>query len=231
MEEGTTGFTPKNPPFLRNPKKWSKLPNFHKGGPLRAYKPPEKVTFLYNYFGWFLVSESGKSFCLASILVRYEVPTQFWNLLPIISYCEWVGAILRIPTEISLIITGKVFSNQNQHQKLTNTHSTVWWKIQLQIQIPTWQSGGYVHTWSSWRWKTGDEGSFKVSWSVWIAVVVIISIFVPHTAWIEPIQCLYFHILCILHFIIFFCISVFVHLGVPFLGQSVVIILRMHGKF
>ena len=32
------------------------------------------------------MSESGKSFCLASISVRYEVPTQFWNLPPIIGH-------------------------------------------------------------------------------------------------------------------------------------------------
>ena len=30
-----------------------------------------------------MVSESCKSFCLATMSVRYEVPTQFWNLPPI----------------------------------------------------------------------------------------------------------------------------------------------------
>ena len=86
---------------------------------------------------------------------------------------------------------------------------------QIQTQIPTCQSGGYVHTWSGWRWKAGDEGSFKVSWSVWIAVaLVIISIFVRLNSSSKSIQSLYFCILVIYVFL-YFRFFVFLYFRFP----------------
>ena len=74
------------------------------------------------------------------------------------------------------------------------------WLTEQRYQAPTTQfwnalnpgkySAGLVDkTWSG-RWKAGDEGSFKESSTVWIAVIVVISIFVQRasqrsqTAWI-----------------------------------------------
>ena len=47
--------------------------------------------------GWFQVSESCKSFYLASISVRYDVPTQFWNSPPITPIFKGWGANMTPP--------------------------------------------------------------------------------------------------------------------------------------
>ena len=81
-------------------KKFTVFPEIQKVGPIwqnfiREYpyepqKTSKKVTFSDHYFGWFQVSESCKTLCLASILVRYKVPTQFWNLPPINTiFMDW----------------------------------------------------------------------------------------------------------------------------------------------
>ena len=81
-------------------KKFTVFPEIQKVGPIwqnfiREYpydpqKTSKKVTFSDDYFGWFQVSESCKTLCLASILVRYKVPTQFWNLPPLNTiFMDW----------------------------------------------------------------------------------------------------------------------------------------------
>ena len=55
--------------------------------------PPDTLKSDHS-LGWFQVSESCKSFCLASISVRYEVPTQFWNFPPITAIVKGWGANL-----------------------------------------------------------------------------------------------------------------------------------------
>ena len=80
VEEGATRQTSKKfTVFTGKIKVGPKCPIFIRGDPYEPHKPTEKVTFSYYQLGWFQVSESHKSFCLASISVRYEVPTQFWK--------------------------------------------------------------------------------------------------------------------------------------------------------
>ena len=62
--------------FHRKNKSWSNLPNFHKGGPLRTSEAPRKDAFSDQQLEWFQASESCKSFCLVSILVRSEAATK-----------------------------------------------------------------------------------------------------------------------------------------------------------
>ena len=69
--------------FPGNKKVGLNCPTFIRGDPYEPHRPHEKVTFSDHQFGWFWASESCKSLCLASILVRYEVPTRFLNLPPI----------------------------------------------------------------------------------------------------------------------------------------------------
>ena len=103
-------------------KKFTVFPEIQKVGPfwqnfIREYpyepqKTSKNVTFSYHYFGWFQVSESCKTLCLASILVRYKVPTQFWNLPPINTIFMGWGQIC--PNRVK----GKV--DKKKQKKLTN---------------------------------------------------------------------------------------------------------------
>ena len=74
-----------------------KCPTFIRGDPYEPHKSPQKVTFSYYQLGWFQVSESHKSFCLASISVRYEVPTQFLEPPAHQPHFQRVGANLPPP--------------------------------------------------------------------------------------------------------------------------------------
>ena len=78
---GYNSFDPKKITVFPGTQKVGPIcPTFIRGDPYEPHRRPEKVTFSDHQFGWFQVSESCKSSCLASILVRYEVPTQFLNL-------------------------------------------------------------------------------------------------------------------------------------------------------
>ena len=91
-------------------KKFTVFPEIQKVGPIwqnfiREYpyepqKTSKKVTFSDHYFGWFQVSESCKTLCLASILVRYKVPTQFWSLPAINTFFMGWGQICPPPPSL-----------------------------------------------------------------------------------------------------------------------------------
>ena len=102
VEEDTTLLTlQKITVFPGSTKVGPICPNFIRGDPYEPHRPAEKVTFSDHQFGWFWASESCKSLCLASILVRYEVPTRFLNLPPItpIFIGWWKICPPRVPIE------------------------------------------------------------------------------------------------------------------------------------
>ena len=91
---GYNSFDPKKITVFPGTQKVGPIcPTFIRGDPYEPHRAYEKVTFSDHQLGWFWVSKSCKSFCLASISVRYEVPTQFWNLPPITSIFRGWGQI------------------------------------------------------------------------------------------------------------------------------------------